>query len=56
MGQGASAKMLSIVLLPAGDGLLETGVGGSTPKHVQQLQAENQLRQNKDAGSHAGQG
>ena len=41
---GTSAKMLSIVPLLAGGGLYETGAGGSAPKHVQQLVAENHLR------------
>ena len=41
---GTSAKMLSIVPLLAGGGLFETGAGGSAPKHVQQLMAENHLR------------
>ncbi|MCC5950693.1 MAG: NADP-dependent isocitrate dehydrogenase [Acidimicrobiia bacterium] len=41
---GTSAKMLSIVPLMAGGGLFETGAGGSAPKHVQQLVAENHLR------------
>ncbi|MEZ2189949.1 NADP-dependent isocitrate dehydrogenase [Corynebacterium sp. CCM 9204] len=41
---GTSAKMLSVVPLMAGGGLFETGAGGSAPKHVQQLQAENHLR------------
>jgi isocitrate dehydrogenase len=41
---GTSAKMLSIVPLIAGGGLFETGAGGSAPKHVQQLIAENYLR------------
>ena len=41
---GTSAKMLSIVPLMAGGGLFETGAGGSAPKHVQQLVAENYLR------------
>lgn len=41
---GTSAKMLSIVPLLAGGGLFETGAGGSAPKHVQQLIAENYLR------------
>ncbi|GAA1497405.1 NADP-dependent isocitrate dehydrogenase [Paeniglutamicibacter kerguelensis] len=41
---GTSAKMLSIVPLIAGGGLFETGAGGSAPKHVQQLVAENHLR------------
>jgi len=39
-----SAKMLSIVKLMQGGGLFETGAGGSAPKHVDQLQAENHLR------------
>ncbi|MET4101894.1 isocitrate dehydrogenase [Roseovarius sp. MBR-78] len=39
-----SAKMLSIVKLMNGGGMFETGAGGSAPKHVQQLQAENHLR------------
>jgi isocitrate dehydrogenase len=39
-----SAKMLSIVKLMQGGGMFETGAGGSAPKHVQQLQAENHLR------------
>ncbi|MDQ1204343.1 NADP-dependent isocitrate dehydrogenase [Microbacterium sp. SORGH_AS_0862] len=41
---GTSAKMLSIVPLLAGGGLFETGAGGSAPKHVQQLLAEDYLR------------
>jgi isocitrate dehydrogenase len=41
---GTSAKMLSIVKLMQGGGLFETGAGGSAPKHVQQLVAENHLR------------
>ena len=41
---GTSAKMLSIVPLLAGGGLFETGAGGSAPKHVQQVVAENHLR------------
>ena len=41
---GTSAKMLSIVPLLAGGSLFETGAGGSAPKHVQQLVAENHLR------------
>ncbi|MFT4210557.1 MAG: NADP-dependent isocitrate dehydrogenase [Microbacterium sp.] len=41
---GTSAKMLSIVPLLAGGGLFETGAGGSAPKHVQQLLAEDFLR------------
>jgi len=43
---GTSAKMLSIVPLMNGGGLFETGAGGSAPKHVQQLLAENHLRWN----------
>ncbi|MGJ3508639.1 NADP-dependent isocitrate dehydrogenase [Enemella sp. A6] len=41
---GTSAKMLSVVPLMNGGGLFETGAGGSAPKHVQQLVAENHLR------------
>lgn len=41
---GTSAKMLSIVPLMSGGGLFETGAGGSAPKHMQQLIAENHLR------------
>jgi len=41
---GTSAKMLSIVPLMNGGRMFETGAGGSAPKHVQQLQAENHLR------------
>jgi isocitrate dehydrogenase len=41
---GTSAKMLSIVPLMDGGGMFETGAGGSAPKHVQQLLAENHLR------------
>ncbi|MDC5698547.1 NADP-dependent isocitrate dehydrogenase [Intrasporangium calvum] len=41
---GTSAKMLSVVPLINGGGLFETGAGGSAPKHVQQLVAENYLR------------
>jgi len=41
---GTSAKMLSIVPLMEGGGLFETGAGGSAPKHVQQMVAENHLR------------
>ncbi|MGB0749577.1 MAG: NADP-dependent isocitrate dehydrogenase [Magnetospiraceae bacterium] len=44
MELGTSAKMLSIVPLMQGGGLFETGAGGSAPKHVQQLVAENHLR------------
>jgi isocitrate dehydrogenase len=39
-----SAKMLSIVKLMNGGGLFETGAGGSAPKHVQAMHAENHLR------------
>eukprot|EP00088_Acartia_fossae_P016531 TRINITY_DN19261_c0_g1_i1.p1 TRINITY_DN19261_c0_g1~~TRINITY_DN19261_c0_g1_i1.p1 ORF type:complete len:735 (+),score=215.29 TRINITY_DN19261_c0_g1_i1:41-2245(+) len=41
---GTSAKMLSIVPLLAGGRLLETGAGGSAPKHVEQFLQENHLR------------
>jgi isocitrate dehydrogenase len=41
---GTSAKMLSVVGLMNGGGLFETGAGGSAPKHVEQLVAENHLR------------
>ncbi|XP_023342544.1 uncharacterized protein LOC111712219 [Eurytemora carolleeae] len=41
---GTSAKMLSIVPLLAGGRLLETGAGGSAPKHVEQFIKENHLR------------
>lgn len=41
---GTSAKMLSIVPLMNGGGLFETGAGGSAPKHIEQLLAENHLR------------
>ena len=41
---GTSAKMLSIVPLMKGGYLLETGAGGSAPKHVQQFNKENHLR------------
>jgi isocitrate dehydrogenase len=44
MELGTSAKMLSVVPLINGGGLFETGAGGSAPKHVQQLLAENYLR------------
>merc|ERR1711936_1455872 len=40
---GTSAKMLSVVPLLAGGVLLETGAGGSAPKHVEQLLKENHL-------------
>merc|ERR1739844_423574 len=41
---GTSAKMLSVVPLLKGGVLLETGAGGSAPKHVQQFQKEGHLR------------
>merc|ERR1711970_812615 len=41
---GTSAKMLSVVPLLAGGVLLETGAGGSAPKHVQQFVKEGHLR------------
>merc|ERR1739841_300209 len=41
---GTSAKMLSIVPLLAGGVLLETGAGGSAPKHVDQFIKEGHLR------------
>merc|ERR1711899_519868 len=41
---GTSAKMLSVVPLLAGGVLLETGAGGSAPKHVEQLLKEGHLR------------
>ena len=41
---GTSAKMLSIVPLLAGGILLETGAGGSAPKHVEQFLKEGHLR------------
>jgi isocitrate dehydrogenase len=44
MELGTSAKMLSVVPLIAGGGMFETGAGGSAPRHVEQLQAENHLR------------
>ena len=44
MELGTSAKMLSIVPLMAGGGLIETGAGGSAPKHVQQFLEDNYLR------------
>jgi isocitrate dehydrogenase len=44
MEVGTSAKMLSVVPLIAGGGMFETGAGGSAPKHVEQIVAENHLR------------
>src|SRR5256886_10917451 len=44
MELGTSAKMLSVVPLIAGGGMFETGAGGSAPKHVEQILAENHLR------------
>ena len=41
---GTSARMLSIVPLLRGGALLETGAGGSAPKHVQQFLKEGHLR------------
>jgi isocitrate dehydrogenase len=41
---GTSAKMLSIVPLMDGGALLETGAGGSAPKHVEQFTTEGHLR------------
>merc|ERR1712018_1072727 len=41
---GTSAKMLSVVPLLAGGVLLETGAGGSAPKHVEQFLKEGHLR------------
>merc|ERR1712020_714775 len=41
---GTSAKMLSVVPLLNGGVLLETGAGGSAPKHVDQFVEENHLR------------
>lgn len=41
---GTSAKVLSIVPLLAGGFLLETGAGGSAPKHVEQMLEEGHLR------------
>merc|ERR1719507_2242343 len=41
---GTSAKMLSIGPLLAGGRLLETGAGGSAPKHVEQFVEEGHLR------------
>jgi isocitrate dehydrogenase len=44
MELGTSAKMLSVVPLLAGGGMFETGAGGSAPRHVEQLLAENHIR------------
>jgi isocitrate dehydrogenase len=41
---GTSARMLSVVPLLQGGAMLETGAGGSAPKHVQQLVKEGHLR------------
>ncbi len=41
---GTSAKMLSIVPLMDGGAMLETGAGGSAPKHVEQFTTEGHLR------------
>merc|ERR1719270_1952699 len=41
---GTSAKMLSVVPLLNGGVLLETGAGGSAPKHVEQFVKEGHLR------------
>merc|ERR1712066_432229 len=41
---GTSAKMLSIVPLLAGGVVLETGAGGSAPKHIEQFLKEGHLR------------
>src|SRR4029079_9849458 len=41
---GTSARMLSIVPLLQGGAMLETGAGGSAPKHVQQFLKENPRR------------
>jgi isocitrate dehydrogenase len=41
---GTSAKLLSIVRLLSGGALLETGAGGSAPRHVRQFLSENHLR------------
>merc|ERR1712168_357334 len=41
---GTSAKMLSVIPLLSGGVLLETGAGGSAPKHVQQFVKEGHLR------------
>jgi isocitrate dehydrogenase len=40
---GTSAKMLSVVPLMKGGGLFETGAGGTAPKLLEQLLAENHL-------------
>lgn len=40
---GTSAKMLSVVPLMQGGGLFETGAGGTAPKLLEQLLAENHL-------------
>ena len=41
---GTSARMLSVVPLLQGGAMLETGAGGSAPKHVQQFVKEGHLR------------
>jgi isocitrate dehydrogenase len=41
---GTSARMLSIVPLLQGGAMLETGAGGSAPKHVQQFLKDGHLR------------
>jgi len=41
---GTSAKMLSIVPLPAGGGVYESGAGGSASKHLKQFLTEGHLR------------
>src|SRR5215472_10599442 len=41
---GTSARMLSIVPLLQGGAMLETGAGGSAPKHVQQFVKEGHIR------------
>ncbi len=41
---GTSARMLSIVPMLQGGAMLETGAGGSAPKHVQQFVKEGHLR------------
>ena len=41
---GTSAKMLSVVPLLSGGVLLETGAGGSAPKHVQQFVKEGERK------------